>query len=167
MSSSFKEKFQKLLTEAEELVKSTPEKELKDVQIDIIKASELPAVVQNVDNIECFDDDEYNKRMLRRITGVEGVFPIILPQYDQMPAERVQKYRNHAEQVGKPFILPSIIYPTSSRDEHQFTPYILFFSHDKQLCMFPYEDEHFSDVDHDLEDHFGLSYEDSDDFFEE
>lgn len=145
---SFKEKFKRLLKDAEELVKKTPDEELEKIKINVLKAEKIPN-----SNVLCTSEEEFVQKMLERVTGVAGQYAYILPQHDQLPEERIAEHRAFAEKNKRLFILPSIVYPESRGPLDDYpTPYILFFTHDKKLFMFPYEGEAFSDVEFEIED---------------
>lgn len=148
MGTGFKEKFADLLRQAEELVKQTPNEELEKIKINVLEAQKVPS-----SEVECKSEEEYVQRVFERVTGVVGQYAYILPHHDELSEERIAQHRAHAEKNNRLFILPAVILPEARVHLDQYpTPYILFFTHDKKLFMFPYDGEAFSDVEFDEED---------------
>lgn len=120
---SFKSKFKTLLEEAEELVNNTPDRDLEEMGIPL-----LPVPL----GIICKNEKEFENRMVRLICGHTKIY-ISLPEEEYDPA--VVEIRQDLMARGFDIIKPSLMIPTNRADS--FEPYVLFFTKDNRLFMYP------------------------------
>lgn len=142
---TFKERFKKLLEEAEDLIKNTPNDEIEETGVSILEA-ETDTILKEV---ECSTLKEFNQRMLERVTGVHGEYAYILKYHNELSEESVEQHRNAAAENGRYFTLPSIVTPPTrlnSKTEDYSQAYIAVFTHDKKALLVPFEGEAFSDL---------------------
>jgi len=160
----FKQKFKELMDDASKLVKEATPKEIEEIKVNLFNTTILPS-----SDLVCKTDEEFDLRVLYRITGVIGELPYILIHHDELTDAQIEKHRQKALSEHKKFILPSIVEPISNHPDRQFTPYLVFPTHDKLLFLLPLEGSAFSDIefedpqsesDEDLEDDFDFPSED-------
>lgn len=140
------EQLKDLFREAEDLAKElTPEEAAKDnIKLLLNKSGVQPVPKKEEDRVACANDDEYMARLFKVIGGNRT--PLILQNPDLESEASIDYDRKQAEKMNLFFIVPSVIRPESPIKKSSM-PYILFYTHDKKLFMYPYDGEAFSDIE--------------------
>lgn len=134
----FKQKFNKLLNEMTELTNAAEPQDLASIKVSLIKGS-------SDQNIEVLTENEFDLNMMYKISGVLGELPYILVNHDLLSDEEVDDHYDLAKKQNRDFIIPSIISTDLKRTNSLNIPYLLFYSRDGRLFMYPVEGSAFSD----------------------
>lgn len=134
----FKQKFDKLLNEMTELTTAAEPQDLASIKVSLIKGS-------SDQNIEVLTENEFDLNMMYKISGVLGELPYILVNHDLLSDEEVDDHYDLAKKQNRDFIIPSIISTDLKRTNSLNISYLLFYSRDGRLFMYPVEGSAFSD----------------------
>lgn len=136
---TFKEKFEELNNQLNELLQNTTPEELEKEGIRVLLQEQQPETPKEVPSInaEPKSEKEFLEGLVLRLTGNKNTF--IVQKVDTVSRDEVQDYAGEG-----PIIYPALVSPTSR--ENLFEPYILFFTPDGLLAMLPYEGHCFSDA---------------------
>lgn len=136
--SKFKQKFDKLLSEMTDLAANAQEEDLRNAKVDLIK-------INPESSLHFQSEEEFDLNMMYKISGKMGEMPYILIDHDQLSDDSVDAHYDLSKKQGRPFIIPSII-STELQSKKISPPYLLFFSRDGRLFMYPVEGSGFSDT---------------------
>lgn len=134
----FKQKFDKLVNEMTELANTAGEQDLASIKVSLIKA--YPD-----QTLEFLTENEFDLNMMYKISGVQGELPYILVNHDLLSDEEVDNHYDLAKKQDRDFIIPSIISTDLKKSNSLNIAYLLFYSRDGKLYMYPVDGSGFSD----------------------
>lgn len=133
------QKLKELLQLGEDFSKKLEQEDLKKNDVRIQLLDEPKATTPDFSDLgyTCETEEEFDERMLLRITGSDKLPFIVLDPLRYTESQLAHKKAERTKD-GHAFIIPTVVTPNNPRDpKYQFTPYIVFFTHDAKLFLYP------------------------------
>lgn len=140
---NFKTQFKDLMNQMETLVDSANADDLAAIKAELVH---VPSIKVQ-DSIICISESDFDLKMMYKISGVEGDVPYILLDHHELSNDAINHHYKVAKDQDKLFILPSVVSSHNDLTPTLETPYLLFFTRDNKLFMYPEDGTAFFDTE--------------------